>query len=196
MKLAPVIASIILASAMLGYGFAQAQSSGSFGTPTTASHPYTQICGDHPCKPGEVYTPGASANATASTSTSSNGTSMSTKVNISENVTATKTTKGTKENSTGNSLATGINVSDNVTATKMTNGTMVSSTMTAKDNMTATVTPAKEMKSPAKQVASGIASADVKCPTGYQLALNKFDKRPACVTAEIYAKLVARGWAS
>ncbi|MDE2591079.1 MAG: hypothetical protein KGL95_15585, partial [Patescibacteria group bacterium] len=114
------------------------------------------------------------------------------------NVTATKTVNGTAMktgvNSTGTaSMKTQMNIASNATATKMTNGTMAST------NETGTTTvppPAPEVKSPEKQVSSGTSPADVKCPSGYQLVLNKFDSRPACVSPDVMAKLVARGWAA
>ncbi|MDE1829488.1 MAG: hypothetical protein KGI25_04105 [Thaumarchaeota archaeon] len=188
MKLIPVMVSILFASAMLGYGLASAQSAAmGGGTPTTASHPYTQICGDHPCKPGEVYVPGVTATANATAKTNATSSPTQAKVSMSANVTATKTganmTKGTMANATGAPLTTGMNMSANVTATK------TGANMTGK-------TTAKAIEPPQKQVSAGVAPSDVKCLTGYQLALNKFDKRPACVTEAVYAKLVARGWAS
>lgn len=197
MNLVPVIVSIILASAMLGYGVASAQSTtgSSSGTPTTATHPYTPICGDHQCAPGEVYTPGGTAAANVTVSTSSAGKTNATipeQVKISTNATVTKT-NGTMANATG-MMQTGMGMSANVTATK--NAGNMTSTETA-GNVTATSgTPATTVESPAKQVASGTTPADVKCPSGYQLVLNKYDQRPACVTSDVLAKLVARGWAS
>lgn len=228
LKLAPVIVSIILASATFGYESALADASGGFqssaggSTPCTASYPCAKICGDHPCAPGEVYVPGSStstsANATASTNSS--GTSVSTQMNISANVTATKTNgtamqgmkNGTMTNSTmeNNMMANGTMTTQTMSNTNKTiasmngtmtemNGNMTSGTMKASSNTTVsttTVPPPAPMQSPEKQVSSGTTPADVKCPSGYQLALNKFDSRPACVTPEVMAKLVARGWAT
>lgn len=195
MKIFPVIVSLVLASGMLGYGIAFGQSS-SFGTPTTASHPYAQICGDHPCKPGEVYNPGGSANATVTAKANATANvggppTLASQTTVSANVTATKITNGT-------TLSSQTSVSANATATKTTNGTVITPPMT---NQTATTTTnatatAKALPTPAQQVRSGTAPASVQCPSGYQLALNKFDSRPACVTPDVYAKLVARGWAS
>lgn len=213
MKLTPVIVSIILASSTLGYGIASADT-GSMagsggGTPCTASHPCVKICGDHPCAPGEVYTAGSQSNttttaaSTTTTSTNSTGTapSMQTQMNISDNVTATKTVNGTAMKTAVNgtmqtaanstSMQTQMNIAANATATKMTNGTMASN-----ETGITVPPPAPMVPSPEKQVSSGTAPADVKCPSGYQLLLNKFDSRPACVSPEVMAKLVARGWAA
>ncbi|MDE1767025.1 MAG: hypothetical protein KGI27_12265 [Thaumarchaeota archaeon] len=187
-----IILSIILASSTLGYGLASAQM---WGTPCTASHPCARICGDHPCAPGEVYTPGGqgTTNSTAQTSSSTNNTktpAISTQMTLSANATATKTGKSI--------MSENASMTANVTATKSAisnmakmNGTMTNTTGTA----TTTVPPPAPVLSPLKQISSGIAPSDVKCPSGYQLALNKFDSRPACVTADGMAKLVARGWA-
>ncbi len=203
MKLTPVIISVILASSALGYGFASAQ------TPCSASYPCTKICGDHPCAPGEVYTAGgqASANATAKTAAttkSSGAPAMQTQVNISANVTATKTsssmngtsamhtmTNMTSTNTT-TSMKTQTSITANVTATK----TSSSMNGTGSMNVTSTVPPPAPVQSPEKQVSSGTAPADVKCSSGFQLVLNKFDSRPACVTPDVMAKLIARGWAA
>lgn len=213
MKLTPVIISVILASSALGYGFASAQMAGpGGGTPCSASYPCAKICGDHPCAPGEVYTAGgqASANATAKATVKTNSTSapaMKTQVNISANVTATKTassmngtnaamhtlTNMTSTNST-TSMQTQTSISANATATKT--GVSMNGTGSMNKTSTATVPPPAPMQSPEKQVSSGTAPADVKCPSGYQLVLNKFDSRPACVTPDVMAKLIARGWAS
>jgi hypothetical protein len=103
MKLIPIILSLILASSVSGYGIqASAQMAGSGGgTPCTASYPCAKICGNHMCAPGEVYTPGttgSNANTTiASQKTNKTGTpSLTTQMNVSTNVTATKITNGTK----------------------------------------------------------------------------------------------------
>ena len=214
MKLTPVIVSIILASSVLGYGIASAQMAGSGGgTPCTASFPCTKICGDHQCAPGEVYTAGSQSNTTKATtvsaSTNSTTPSMQTRMNISDNVTATKTVNGTamktglngtmqtatnatSTNSTAPTMKTQMSISENMTATKTRNGTANSMNKTN----TTVPPPIPEVQSPQKQVSSGIAPADVKCPSGYQLVLNKFDSRPACVSPDIMAKLVARGWAA
>lgn len=212
MKLTPVIISIILASSILGYGIASA-ATGSMagsggGTPCTASYPCAKICGDHPCAPGEVYAPGSQSNTTktttvSTTKTSTNSTtSMQTKMNISDNVTATKTVNGTAMKTVVNgtmqtvanstNMKTQMNIAANATATKTANSTMTSMNKTN----TTIPPPIPEVKSPEKQVSSGTAPADVKCPSGYQLVLNKFDSRPACVSPDVMAKLVARGWAA
>jgi len=211
MKFTSVIISIILASSTLGYGIASADTgamAGSGGgTPCTASYPCTKICGDHPCAPGEVYTAGSQSNATktttvsttsttkASASTNSTGTpSMQTQLGISASANVTKTTNSTAMQTgvNGTSMQTQMNISANATATKMTNGTMVTSNNTG----TMLPPPVTTIPSPEKQVSSGVAPSAVKCQSGYQLVLNKFDSRPACVSPEVMAKLVARGWAS
>ncbi len=190
MKLVPVIVSIILASSALGFESALGVASSGMAspgqsTPCTASHPCAKICGDHPCAPGEVYVPSSTATkANATTTNDTNGTAppMSTQMNISENVTATKITNGTS--------MTG----------EMANGTMkvmtgnMNGTMKGMMGTTNTVPPPAPILPPEKQVLSGVIPADVKCPSGYKLALNKFDQRPACVTSDNLAKLVARGW--
>ena len=197
MKLTPVIVSIILASSTLGYGIASAQTT-NYGGTCTASHPCVKICGDHPCAPGEVYNPGIQSNTTKTTtvSTSTNNTgspSMQTQMNISDNVTAIKKVNGTMQTAANStSMQTQMNIAANATATKMTNGTMTSTNKTS----TTIPPPAPTIPSPEKQVSSGTAPTDVKCPSGYQLVLNKFDSRPACVSPDVMAKLVARGWAS
>lgn len=85
-------------------------------------------------------------------------------------------------------IATQVNIGANATAVKSVNGT---------SNGTSYLPPPMpQVPSPAKQVASGTAPADVKCQSGLQLVLNKYDSRPACVTADVMAKLVARGWAA
>jgi len=138
-------------------------------TPCSASYPCTKICGDHPCAPGEVYTAGgqASANATAKTA-------------------------ATTKSSGAPSMQTQVNISANVTATK----TSSSMNGTGSMNVTSTVPPPAPVQSPEKQVSSGTAPADVKCSSGFQLVLNKFDSRPACVTPDVMAKLISRGWAA
>lgn len=219
MKIMPIIASMILASSMLGYGIASADT-GSMagsggGTPCTASFPCTKICGDHPCAPGETYTPGSQSNTTKTTtvSTSTNSTSapsMQTQLGISASANVTKMTNGTamqtgvngtmqtgvngtmKTGTNGTSMQTQVNISANATATKMTNGTMASSNNTG---TTILPPPVTAVPSPEKQVSSGVAPSAVKCQSGYQLVLNKFDSRPACVSPQVMAKLVARGWA-
>ena len=169
---------------MLGYGIASAQTSAmGAGTPTTASNPYTKICGDHPCKPGEVYMPGGTAAANTTGTNATTVPAMNTTMNMSANVTATKTVNGTMANATMTNGTKAISA--------MTNGTMASAGMKAN----ATGTKAVQVQAPEKQVSSGISPADVKCASGYQLVLNKFDSRPACVTSDVAAKLVTRGWA-
>lgn len=166
-----LVFSILLASAMFGYGFASAQSTGALsGTPTTASHPYTAICGNHPCKPGEIYTPGGS-----------------------------NTTTEIGANGTAAPMSTHVSISANVTIAKITNGTMkspISKSLTATTPVTAPKTPQPSALSPEKQFDLGVPPADIQCPSGYQLVLNKFDQRPGCVTAEVAVKLVERGWAA
>src|SRR5579885_1962240 len=198
-RITPVIVSIILASSTLGIESAMGDASSGMtspgqSTPCTASHPCQAICGDHPCAPGEVYTPGgtaAKANATASGTNGTKTPSLSTQMSMGANVTATKIANGTNANATGAPLKTGMGISENLTATKITKGTMKET-----KNMTGnTVPPPAPIVPPAKQVSSGVQPADVKCPSGFQLALNKFNQRPACVTPDVLAKLVARGWA-
>lgn len=193
-KLLPVMISMILAASTLGYA---AEASAQSTTPCTASYPCAKICGDHPCAPGEVYVPGSSgtnttkANATVAPTT--------TQMNIGANVTVTKTANGT--------MTKAANATVPVTHVPQVNGTilpLVNRTGSAIPmNNTATQVPPTEVTapppavpSPAKQVSSGTAPADVKCQSGYQLVLNKFDSRPACVTPDVMAKLIARGWAA
>ncbi len=192
MKLTSVIISVILASSTFGYGLASAQQVGPGGsTPCTASYPCAKICGDHPCAPGEVYTPGGQiTNTTKAGTTKSSGTpSMQTQLNVSANATVSKTGNGTAMQ----------------TMTKPANGTTsygnqtmssVNSTVNSMKGTIPSIQSVPTIRSPVKQVSSGIAPADVKCSSGYQLVLNKFDSRPACVTADVMAKLIARGWAA
>lgn len=186
MKIIPVIVSIILASATLGYGSALAYTPVEFqaaqgeNAPCTTSYPCVKICNDHLCAPGEVYAPAGSTNATATNSTHGKGT-LSKQPSSSANVTAAKATSST------------------VKSTKATNST-VKSTKTLSFSQVSNSTSIQNtinsaIKSPQKQVSSGVAPAKVKCSSGYKLALNKFNSRPACVTDKLMAKLVARGWA-
>lgn len=173
MKFIPIILSIILASSALGYGIqAYAQAAAPLGaTPCTASQPCAKICGDHPCAPGEVYTPGmagtnaSSTKAVAQSTNSTGSQSMATQVNIGANVTATKYTHG---NMTGN----------------MANGTMTTSTMPM----------ASTLPSPNAQVTAGAQPTNVKCMSGYYLVINNANSRPACVTQSTMSVLEQRGW--
>ncbi len=107
------------------------------------------------------------------------------------NATTTKPTVTTTNATTKPTVTTPMGISANVTVTKITNAT------TTAMNQTKTVPPpVPTVLPPLKQMASGIAPSHVQCKLGYQLVLNKFDSRPACVSAEVLAKLVARGWAS
>ena len=195
MKLVPVILSIIFAAGIIGYGAeASAQQS---STPCTASFPCAKICGDHPCAPGEVYVPGkTSASANATVSTNATVAPSATQLGIGANVTAT-VTKGMMANTTSMTQQPAMNHTMAIqNATIGMNATMTGGMQKGMTtNATATTTITAAVQPPAKQVASGTAPADVKCPSGYQLVLNKFDSRPACVSADVMAKLVARGWA-
>ena len=194
---------MILAASTLGYA---AEASAQSTTPCTASYPCAKICGDHPCAPGEVYVPGSSgtnttkANATVAPTT--------TQMNIGANVTVTKTANGTMskaENATAHAVPATPVLQVNATAPSVSNktvGMQQNNTAGMRQNNTATppATPVTQqppaIQPPAKQVASGTAPSDVKCQSGYQLVLNKFDSRPACVTPDVMAKLIARGWAA
>ena len=188
MKFIPIILSVILASSALGYGIqASAQTAGPLGgTPCTASQPCAKICGDHPCAPGEVYTPGmagtnaSSTRAVAQTTNSTGSPNISTQVNIGTNVTATKTTNGTQN--TTSSIATSTMTNGTMTG-KMTNGTM-----------TSTMPMASTLPSPNAQITAGAQPANVKCMSGYYLVINNANSRPACVTQGTMSVLEQRGW--
>jgi len=189
MKLIPIILSVILASSALGYGIqAYAQAAAPLGaTPCTASQPCAKICGDHPCAPGEVYTPSmavtnaSSTKAVAKSTNSTGSPNISTQVNIGTNVTATKTTNGTQN--TTSSIATSTMTNGTMTG-KMTNGTMTTSTMPM----------ASTPPSPNAQITAGAQPANVKCMSGYYLVINNANSRPACVTQNTMSILEARGW--
>ncbi|MGI0046898.1 MAG: hypothetical protein ACREBB_06900 [Nitrosotalea sp.] len=215
MKLIPVMISIILASSTLGYGIqASAQVGGGVagaggGTPCSASYPCAAICGDHPCAPGEVYTPGL-PNATASKPASgTNGTGSSavaTQVSIGANVTATKTVNGTVMHS--QTMTNMASAKTNGTMTNMasakTNGTMTNAggTTTTTPHMNAnstapsatTPSTSTTLPSPEAQIVAGAQPANVKCPSGLYLVLNNIDSRPACVTQNTMSALENRGW--
>jgi hypothetical protein len=246
MKVIPIIISMILASSTLGYGLASATNA----TPCTASYPCAQICGDHPCAPGEVYVPSSQGstktNVTANTITKTNVTANTiTKTNVTAN-TITKTNVTANTITTTNGTASpSMTKSMNKTSTNMTNvngtmnknmtefmmpknTTMVSTGAMEKMNKTkdmgatgaksstgmmemmakgkATGTTGKASKnngmntnasgimSPRKQIAQGISPGKVQCKSGYQLILNKFDSRPACVSPAVLNILTSRGW--
>ncbi|MDE1863586.1 MAG: hypothetical protein KGI33_11845 [Thaumarchaeota archaeon] len=199
MKINPVLASILIATSIVGYGLANAQvgmAPPGGGTPGTATNPSIKICGDHPCKPGEVYTPGGAAATNATNGTKA---PMSAQINIGANATVIKTANGTMTIPANKTITVPTNrtltVPTNKTITVPANKTItIPANQTASSNVTSTTVP-PPVQAPEKQVASGVAPSAVKCPSGFQLALNKFDSRPACVTPDILAKLVARGWA-
>jgi len=211
-KLNPVIISLVLAVGTLGYA-----TDASAQNPCSASYPCQKICGNHVCAPGEVYAPQGNTTVTTGTTATNataktNGTvaASTTQMKIGANVTAIKTTNGTVQAKVPQNNATMSPVMNSTVGTvqPLTNATKAPNTSITQHppfmpqnntvKVPATQIPASPpaLPSPAKQVASGTAPADVKCPSGYQLALNKFDSRPACVTPDVMAKLVARGWAT
>ncbi len=61
--------------------------------------------------------------------------------------------------------------------------------------VTAVPTPVKIIKSPLKQVQSGVAIDKVQCRDNFQLVIRASNDSPACVTPATKAKLIERGWA-
>ena len=199
MKLYPVIVSIILAAGALGYA-----TDASAQNPCSSSYPCQRICGNHVCAPGEVFAAGtgtaaanttAMANATTMKATGTNATVANTTSSMAmgANDTATKTANATTGYlpppvPQGNATLTPLMNKANATGFPMNS--------TTEQIPPTVITQPPAVPSPEKQVASGTSPADVKCQSGYQLALNKFDSRPACVTPDVMAKLVARGWAA
>ncbi len=226
MKVIPIIISMILASSTLGYGLASATNA----TPCTASYPCAQICGDHPCAPGEVYVPSSQGstktnvtantitktNVTANTITTTNGTaspSMTKSMNktstnmtnvngtMNKNMTEFMMPKNTTMVSTGAMEKMNKTKDMGATGAKSSTGMME---MMAKGKATGTTgkasknngmnTNASGIMSPRKQIAQGISPGKVQCKSGYQLILNKFDSRPACVSPAVLNILTSRGW--
>ena len=186
MKIIPVIVSIILASATLGYGPALAYTPVGFqagqgeNAPCTTSYPCAKICNDHLCAPGEVYAPAGSTNSTGTNSTQGKGT-LSKQPSSANSIVAKATNSTVKSTKATNST---VKSTKTLSFSQVSNSTEIQSTSISSTT-----------KSPQKQVSSGIAPAKVKCSSGYKLALNKFNSRPACVTDKLMKKLVARGWA-
>lgn len=193
MNFTPVILSILLAGSALGYGMqASAQN------PCTASQPCAPICGNHPCAPGETYTPGMlpSGNQTGMPS-------IANQVSASANATATKTTNGAMM--PGNMTGMYMHHHGNMTG-YMGNGTMMQGNMTGMHmhhhgNMTGTMTGnmnsmqmTGSMQSPNAQVNAGTSPANVKCMSGFYLVISNSNPRPACVTQSTASLLEARGW--
>lgn len=198
MKFIPIILSLILASSALGYGIqASAQVAAPLGaTPCTASQPCAKICGDHPCAPGEVYTPGmagTNANSTNAVPQSTNSTgspSMAAQMGISANATAAMHHHGnmtgymTNGAMPGNmTMGTHMHHHGNMT------GNMANSTMT-----TGAMPMTSTLPSPHAQITAGAQPANVKCMSGFSLVINNENSRPACVTQSTMSLLVARGW--
>lgn len=166
-----------------GMGYTSMSAYGQVNQPCSVSHPCAKICGDHPCAPGETYTLTANQTTTASASTNNTstnqteGSGMSSSVGMTDNVTVTKNPSNMTM-STNETMA--------VSPTNMTtsvNATTTTSTMTA-----------TTMMMPKEQVASGTQPKDVKCESGFELVINQFNSRPACVKSDIASLLVARGW--
>ena len=95
-------------------------------------------------------------------------------------------------------MSTSVGIADNATVTKNPSNM----TMTTNENMTGTSTKMTEkptnmtmtMVTPKEQVASGVQPKDVKCESGFELILNQFNSRPACVKSDVASMLVERGW--
>ncbi|MGI0102438.1 MAG: hypothetical protein ACREA7_07585 [Nitrosotalea sp.] len=195
MKLLPMILSVLLAGSALGYGMqASAQMAGAGGgTPCSASFPCAQICGDHPCAPGEVYTPGmtsSNASATKAVSQNTNQTgvpSIATQMGVSANVTVTKIANGTNTVN-GTSTQENIVMGANATVTKSSNGTMTGSMSSG------SISTPSNLPSPRAQVTAGAQPTNVKCISGFYLMISNSDSRPACVTQSTMLLLEARGW--
>ncbi|MGB9003804.1 MAG: hypothetical protein WCC52_08370 [Nitrosotalea sp.] len=199
MNLTPIILSILLAGSALGYGMqASAQN------PCTASQPCAPICGNHPCAPGETYTPGMlpSGNQTGMPS-------IANQVSASANATATKTTNGTMPanmtmggythhhgNMTGY-MGNGTMMQGNMTGMYMHHhhgnmtGSMANGTMTGNMN---SMPMASNLQSPRAQVAAGTQPTNVKCMSGFYLVISNSDSSPACVTQSTASLLEARNW--
>ncbi|MFZ1076176.1 MAG: hypothetical protein WAN47_01960 [Nitrosotalea sp.] len=190
MNLTPIILSILLAGSALGYGMqASAQN------PCTASQPCAPICGNHPCAPGETYTPGMVPNAnqtgmpniTNQLSASANATAM---LHHHGNMT------GYMGNGTMQGNMTGMHMHHNGNMT----GTMANGTMTGNmangamaGNMNS-MPMTSSMPSPNAQVNAGTQPANVKCMSGFSLVISNSNPRPACVTQSTASLLEARGW--
>lgn len=183
MKPIALMLAFILFSSGLGYGSMMAYGQTN-DQPCSVSHPCTEICGDHPCAPGETYT-----------------------LSTNQTTTVTSNTNNTSANQTeASGMSTNVGVMDNVTVTKNpSNMTMVMSYSNATSSAGMTMTPTKDttkdttktkpkaMK-PKEQVASGKKPKDVTCESGFQLLISKFNPRPACVKSDVASMLVERGW--
>lgn len=158
--------------------------------PCSQSQPCHKICGDHTCAPGETFT--LSANQTTTVKTSANSTSTNQTAN---SVTANM---GITTNATATKNPSNMTMTTNATTNTSTNMTVTSNpktnaTVTTSVNMTAT-TSAPTMMMPREQIASGTQPKDVKCESGFELVINQFNPRPACVKSNIASLLVERGW--
>ncbi len=160
--------AFVLFSSGLGYGSMIAYGQ-TIDQHCSASNPCAKICGDHPCAPGETYT-------------------------LSANQTTTTHTNATSTNQTAPSgVSASVGITANATATKIpSNMAITTNTTTTSTNMTMTTTP--KIMSPKEQVTSGIQPKDVKCKSGFELIINQFNSRPACVKSDIASLLVTRGW--
>lgn len=188
MNLTPIILSILLAGSASGYGiqaFAQNQ--------CTASQPCVPICGNHPCAPGETYTPGMTPNG--------NQTGMPNIANQSStaNATAILHHRGNMTGYMGNgtmipgNMTTGTHTHHhhgNMTGT--TTGNMANGAMTG--NMNSMPMTGNISSSPNAQVSAGTQPANVKCMSGFSLVISNSNPRPACVTPSTASLLEARGW--
>ena len=173
-KLIKLLIMLTLIAGFQGYAITSASADNCGDQPTSASQPCHAICGDHPCAPGEVYTPKAyppvTPNSTSSSTTPTPTPAM---------------TNATSENMTmSNATATSTPPTTPTPTPAMTNATS--------ENMTSTTPP--KMLSPKAQVASGVAPSQVKCSEGHSLVINSFNSRPACIKSEDFAKFIARGW--
>ncbi len=106
--------------------------------------------------------------------------------------------------SNGTGPSSTLSLKDNVTASVVRNGTMMNN-----HNMTSSMSGNGTMMNktttngmgnmmagfPLQQIRHGVSIHDVKCNPGMQLVLKAEDGSPACVTPTTAVKLIARGWA-
>ncbi len=183
MKPIALMFAFVLFSSGLGYGSTMAF--GQYNQPCSVSHPCAKICGDHPCAPGETYTLSANQTTTVTTGTNTTGATQTGASGVSTNVGITASATATKTPSN-------MTMTTNGTITASSNMTATNATATASTNMTITTTP--KIRTPKEQVASGTQPKDVKCKSGFELIINQFNSRPACVKSDIASLLVTRGW--
>jgi uncharacterized protein (UPF0333 family) len=185
MKPIALTLAVVMFSSGLGYDSMVAYGQ-TTDQPCSVSHPCVKICGDHPCAPGERYALSANSTTTVSSNTNNTNTNqtgasgMSANVKMMDNATVTKTSSNMTMKTNGTMSTTNMTMSIN--------GTMTHTST----NTTMTTTP--KIMMPKEQVASGTQPKDVKCQSGFELIINQFNSRPACVKSDVASLLVERGW--